>query len=182
MRYSKQEKHIRGKTKYILVPTLPLRKLKVKDLMDKVWRRPVTAHEDETLDDVVEKLAQCRYSRIAYVVDAENRLKGIISLGMLMKVLFRKYRARAISAIATSSILRVYTSEKAGELASRSVHYTYPEESLDEVLRKMLTHNLKEIPVIDKNKRIIGELWIIDLLKAKILAEKKHLRTRTSAR
>jgi|GEM_PF-1365445 len=176
MLYLKRVKHIRDKVDNILVLALPLRKIRVRDLMNSVWRRPVIVHEDETLDEVVDKLAQCKYSRIAYVVDDKSRLRGVISLGMLMRVLYRRHRARALSAIATSNILKIYTSEKASEIASRTVYYAVPEESLDSVLHKMLVHDLKEIPVIDENKRVIGELWIIDLLKARMLSKKKHLR------
>ncbi len=151
-----------------------LKELKVIDVVDKLWRRPVLVHEDDSIEDIVLKMSRCEYSRVAYVVDSDGRLKGQISLNMLMKAFYKRFRGRAISAVASSRLLRAYVAERAAELATKTVYYVRPEATLEEALHKMLSHNIKELPVVDEKKRVIAELWIIDLLKSLILARKRH--------
>jgi CBS domain-containing protein len=57
------------------------------------------------------------------------------------------------------------TAEKAKDIMQKSFLVTTEEEKVEVVLKRMIRTNAKEIPVLDKEKRVVADLTMVDLLK-----------------
>lgn len=55
-------------------------------------------------------------------------------------------------------------SETAGHFMQRLPHFAVASDDLKEVLQRMVKNNIKEIPIVDNDKKIVADLTIVDLL------------------
>ena len=106
--------------------------IEVTEILDDA-RRPHLIHQDTTLSRVLKVVADAKESYFP-VVDDDNHLVGIFSL---------------------TDIRRLYLEEDVGEyiivsdFMIESVVTAEASENLDEVLRRMTTHNINAVPVMD---------------------------------
>lgn len=135
--------------------------MKIGDAMDKMVNLPYLAISGEcTLEEISEKIADMRQIRGIYVVDNQGRLQGTLSLGSLIRNVIA---ARRQPGLHVRSLLTRITSRQVADLMDRQVIYARPEDDVKKVLDRMLSSNIKEIPVVDEQRRIIANISILDL-------------------
>jgi CBS domain-containing protein len=126
----------------------------------------VFVHEDETIADVLKKMILSKEERLVYVVDAKQRLQGIISTGRLVQHLFHEKIAPESGFSPSANILHYLTAEHAKDIMDRDIVYCKKEDSLEEALAKMLgKHSKKVIPVVDDQMHVIDALNVISLME-----------------
>ncbi len=113
-----------------------------------------------TLEEISDMIKDQRQVRGIYVVDAEARLIGTLSLGVLIRHLTA---ARKQPWFHARSLLARLTSTNVIDLMDKNVVYARQEEELNEVLDRMIRNNIKEVPVVDDERRIKAVLSILDL-------------------
>jgi len=119
-------------------------------------------HENATIEQAVNAMGRFEHTRLLYVVDDVGKLVGTISLGMLVRHVFSPSREPKIH---PRLIIGMITDETAKDLMQKNLVVTTGEEEILIVLKRMIRANVKEIPVLDKEKRVVADLTIIDLLK-----------------
>jgi CBS domain-containing protein len=128
--------------------------------------RVVTVQEDATLQEVLEKMLECREQRGVFVVDAEGRLKGAISVGNLARHLLHEGVSPVGGFTPSKDILRYLTAELAGDIMDHDLVYCTQEEMLEAVSAKMLGKKLyKTIPVLDEAMHLVDVVSIISILE-----------------
>jgi CBS domain-containing protein len=115
---------------------------------------------EATMEDAAEQVTGMRQIRGIYVVDAERRLLGTISLGVLIRHITS---ARHRPQFHVRSLLNRITSNKMADLMDRHVIFAGKEDDLQAVIDRMVTANIKEIPVVDENRHLIGVMGLLDL-------------------
>jgi len=137
-----------GEKRYILAPS----ELKVGDVMRKGRANPVV-REQETVSSVLLKITRAR-AGCATIVDKSGRLKGIFTDGDLRRHL------RAGENLARQKIATVMTKNPTAisqdRLAAEAMHI-------------LEAKKIDEIPVVDKNKKVVGLLDVQDLLEAGVV-------------
>jgi CBS domain-containing protein len=146
-----------------------VKNLTVRGFLDSLSRRvelPVVA-AGSSLKEVVCAMVKGHRRRIVYVVDSEGKLKGAISLDDLKDVIFRFYlKGRVNNALVVSEhIAELFASEKAEDVMDTAPPVCGEHEKLETVLGIMIERNVKDMPVIDQNGRVIADLDILDLLE-----------------
>jgi len=135
---------------------------KIADLIKDLQKRKVPViHEQADMTDIIEAFAGSTHSRLLYVVDPEGRLTGYISLGNLVRHVFFHYHDPHID---TRRFTHMAISETAGHFMQREPHFAVASEDLQAVLQRMVQDNIKEIPIVDNDKKIVADLTIVDLL------------------
>lgn len=69
--------------------------------------------------------------------------------------------------------MRMITSETAKDIMQKYPVVTTENELVGTMLKKMIRGNVKEIPVLDREKRVIANLTIVDLLQFLIELKKR---------
>ena len=82
-------------------------------------------------------------------------------LGHLVRHVFFDYHDPYID---TRKLTHMAISETAGHFMQREPHFAVASEDLQEVLQRMIKYNIKEIPIVDDEKKIVADLTIVDLL------------------
>ena len=118
--------------------------------------------ENASIEDVMSAIVNCRHSRMLNVVNDRQQLMGTISLDALIRHVFAQDREPTIHA---RSLIGVLSREKAGDIMLKQPIYATTEEKIGVVTRRMLKANVKDIPVVDSDKRVIADITIVDLLQ-----------------
>jgi CBS-domain-containing membrane protein len=102
------------------------------------------------------------HTRLMYVVDEENRCQGIISLGTLIRHLFSHDFEPAIHA---RFLIPMITSETAKHIMNKGLICATMEDEVEAVIERMIKAGIKEIAILNSEKRIVADLTMLDLLK-----------------
>lgn len=137
--------------------------MKIGDVLHKIGHLPYLAIDlDCNLEEASKKVADLGHLRTIYVVGHQGRLQGILSVGKLIRSLTTAGHKPYFHA---RSLLGRITAKKAADIMDKYVVYARKEEDPNRVLARMLDNHIKEIPVVDEDKKIIANIGIIDLWK-----------------
>lgn len=147
--------------------------MKVQEVMNKY---PVTVQKDATIAEVARLLAKHNLSAVA-IVDGENKLEGIITEGDLLYKKIRPHVPHYVNVLGASiyyngigeynAQFKKLLASHVSDLMTSEVITTKIETEVEEVVAVMLDQHLKNIPVVDKDYRVIGIVSrhdIIDLI------------------
>ena len=123
------------------------------------------------LKEVVRTMVAGHRRRVVYVVDTDGILQGAISLDTLKDTIFRFYQEAQVgdALVVTERLLEVFAAEKAEDVMFTGLASCRLHESLQEVISRMIEGNLKDLPVLDRDGRLIGDLDILCLLELWLL-------------
>ncbi len=129
----------------------------------------VTINENENIKEIIEKMIDNRVDRVVYVVDEENKIKGIISLGDLARHYCSERICQSKSIYPSPGIIHHLTAETAKDIMITKFFSVKFSDNLDEILNKMVKYKiLKVIPVLDEEDRVISSLDILDIIEYKL--------------
>ena len=125
-----------------------LENIKVKEAMVPV-EKIITVSPNETLVEVMRKIETTGH--LGYPVVENGKLVGIITFEDVEKVPFEK---RAMV--------------KVKDVMSTKLIVTYPDETLENVLRKLIENDIGRLPVVDRNdkSKLLGIITRSDVMKA----------------
>lgn len=138
--------------------------MQVRDVMDKKPPCvPATLKISELSDRIARNDPDLGRRQGTLIVDADQRLAGIITRGDIVRALRDPAKSR-------QTVL---------EAGCTQLTVTYPDEPLHEALSKMLQHNIGRLPVVDRSdpKRVLGYLGRTGILSARYrLHEEEEVR------
>ena len=140
-----------------------IRDLKVGEAHDIMVGKPALVKEDAILKDAVESITKNLTSRKVYVVDEEGKLMGVITIETLLRQVGYRVGVREAGMISFFKFLSGIFKENVTEFMEQPVTITNRHNVLD-ALRMMEEHHLNDLPVIDDEGRIIGELNSLEIL------------------
>ncbi len=125
------------------MPSRPPHLPRIRDIMT---RRVITAHPDESIEEVARKLIEEEINHVP-VVDEEGRIVGIVtSWDIAAAVAEGKKRLR--------------------EIMTEDVVTIRPHETVNEALERMDRHNISCLPVVDEENRVVGIVTRTDITEA----------------
>lgn len=145
-----------------------VKNVQIKDARMLVTLIPVFVHKTASADEIAKILITNPQIRSTYVVDNKLKLVGKITLKKLIKHEFKEYLPHKIVAFTE---LEFIGKKKAEDLMTPPV-YVKDDDTLKSAFEKMCENDLDELPVIDENHQLIGNLGLLELLT--ILVEKKE--------
>ena len=140
-----------------------MKKIKVGNIRNLITQEASIVYENDNLLKVAEKIVEDPKTRAVYVVNSENKLVGIIPVIELVQYLYYEY-------IPPEYILYRFPLIMSGEPKAKDIMlpplYVKDDDSLEDAFKKMFKNNLKELPVVDDEMRVIGDLNILELIEA----------------
>ncbi len=135
--------------------------MNIGEALDKIGSLAYLAIPGEVImEEAAEKVTGLRQVRGIYVVDERGRLIGAISLGVLIRHITS---ARHRPEFHVRSLLARITSERVADIMDRRVIFATVDDDVGRVVDRMVTANIKEIPVVDEERRPIAVLGLLDL-------------------
>lgn len=142
--------------------------MKIREVMDSIGSREIPLVDwNSHIDEVIRVMADSVHTRLVYAVDEEKRLQGTITAGSLLRHIYPHHYEGKIH---PHGILKNITAETARHIMKKCNVTTTPDESVDEVLRRMARSGVKEVPVLDREGHVIGDITAIDLMRCYYMA------------
>ena len=139
----------------------------VKDVYQLHGTATDTITEDTPLEHIISRFAWEPGLRGVFLIDARQRLSGIVTRADLMKwAHFQLYGGKGRYELGISEFFRIVDAKKAKDLARRDGRSlgTKETDSLQTALDKMLDIEEDVLPVIDNQGKILGDLRLSEVL------------------
>jgi CBS-domain-containing membrane protein len=137
-----------------------MKKKIVKDF--RPYEAPAQVSDDVALVDLVEVFINTPILHNICVVDKAGKLAGMINRKMVFRGVF-SHHVTARSRV--SNLLSLLTAETSGEIMATHIVTANETDSVDEVIRNIIVHNIREIPVLDNTGRVLGFITLLRLMQ-----------------
>jgi CBS domain-containing protein len=128
-----------------------------------ITQKATTVNEDESIGSIARKIVEDPKTQTVYVVNKKNELVGIIPVNEILQYLY--YEDIPVEFI-TYSFPLSYGNEVCARDMMMPPTYVKDNESLSDAFRVMFEHKLMELPVVDENMHVIGDLNAMELIEA----------------
>ena len=135
---------------------------------------PATISKELSINEAAKLLVKYQVAALT-VVDEDNKLIGIITEGDLLYKKIRPHAPHYVNVLGASiyySGIGEYNAQfkkllasHVHELMTDEVITTTPDKDVEEIVSVMLDQHLKNVPVVDKEYRLIGILSRRDIIK-----------------
>lgn len=130
--------------------------------------KAVTVPRGAGIQEVAERIVECRGVNTVSVVDEDGRLIGIIPVRLLLDELFFRvapegFLTRILSDGDMGELGKISTARTAGELMEAPV-FVAMEDSVGDAYETMRERRLEGLPIVDAEKRPVGYLDRFQLL------------------
>lgn len=136
--------------------------LLVGDVFRSMVVKPSVLGVDATIKEVINEMLENPIARKVYIVDGEGKLMGTVTTETVLRLIGYRVGVRETGVLPFIRFLRDVLKEKAADVMTESicVRHTTP---LEEAFSKMLEHHLNDLPVVDDEGMLIGELNTLQL-------------------
>jgi predicted transcriptional regulator len=145
--------------------------LKVEQLMDKkVWDIPIV-DKDVPIINVLSILDGRSH---VWVVNnsKDKKLTGVITRQDVLEILAPPRASYSMFSVPRYKVRG--TKSKAEDVMNKDPITARCDEKIVDILQKMIKHRIRRLPVIDKNKKILGEITLQHLIHKFYLASQYH--------
>ncbi len=139
-----------------------MERMKVKSVRKLITQQASTVRKDAKAMEIAKAIVADPKTRSVYVVDADNKLLGIIPVINFTQYLFYEYVPDEFLYYKAIKPLEDITAE---DIMLPPV-YVKENDELRLAFQKMFSENLKELPVVDDEMHVIGDLNILELVTA----------------
>ena len=126
--------------------------------------KSVTVSEEEEIFEVANKVTKDSETLLVCVVDKENKLIGMITPKELLKAAeVCEYGNVRHPFFSGREALHLLTSEHARDIMSAPISVK-PGDEVQTAIDLMLRSNLYEVPVVDKDGKVLGEINFLGII------------------
>lgn len=141
-----------------------LEKVYVRDIRDLIVKEPARIKPECSVDELLRKIVEDPRTRHVYVVDDKGRLVGSVRFRDVVEHLFADTVMKEKGEVFVLSYHLLYKPETAYDLMNSDPHYVREDTLLGEVIRIMIAEKINELPVVDSNKCVIGEINMLEII------------------
>lgn len=140
--------------------------IRVSDVLESAAKAvaPATVGADASLREAVEAIIKDSETRKVYVLDADGKLVGTITLEVLLRHGGYRLGVRSTGMTSFLRMLREITDDNVKEVMAKPVKVS-KDELLVNVTKLMVENHLNDLPIVDDQGRLVAELNGLDILK-----------------
>lgn len=136
--------------------------LLVSDVYDLVIKEPATVRTGSKIREVFDEYLKNPVSRKVYVVDEQGKLMGAVTTETLLRLLGYRVGIREFAGLSLWKMMRDLLKEGVDGVFIR-VPTVKATDKVTKALQVMLDNHLNDIPVVDPDGKLIGELNSLEL-------------------
>lgn len=138
-------------------------KLTVGDIRKSIVENPAIVMIDASIKDALRELLEDHRTRNIYVTDKKGKMIGSIRVNNVIEYLF-PYETLWQSS-SEYAALGIFSKKNLEDLMNRDFKYVRGSTKVSDMIGMMLKEKLNELPVLDSEMRIIGEVNILEVIK-----------------
>ena len=126
-------------------------------------------NEEADVFDIIKHFAENPCLHHVCVLNKEERLMGLINRKRMFKSVFSHYVGTESQVSHLFTLLTAQTSE---QLMITHIISTTQDATIDSVAKSLIENNIREIPVIDEDHRVLGFITISMILQEWVRSQK----------
>jgi CBS domain-containing protein len=144
----------------------PIGEVRVSDVLKAAAKtvKPATVSADANLREAVDAIIKDSETRKVYILNAEGKLVGTITLETLLRHAGYRLGVRTTGVTSFLRMLTEISTEKVTKVMTSPVKVS-SDELLVNVTKLMVENHLNDLPVVDDKNRLVDELNGIDILR-----------------
>lgn len=139
-----------------------MKKIKVASIRKFVTEYASIVNEDADSMEIAKNIVKDPKTRSVYVVNKNEILVGLIPVSYLVQYLFYEY---VPDEFLYYQAVKPLEEVKAKDIMIPPV-FVKEDDTLETAFKKMASHNIRELPVVNDDMKIIGDLNILELIIA----------------
>ncbi len=139
-----------------------MKRIEIKTVRSLITQNASTIRDTDDVMEIAKKMVEDPKTRSIYVLDKDERLVGIIPVQLFVQYLFYEY---VPDEFLYYKVVMPLDEVRAKDIMIPPV-WVKDEEAIDSAFRKMAAHSIKELPVVDEDMKVIGDLNILELIIA----------------
>ena len=145
----------------------PISDIRVADVLADTGKttKASAVSKDATLREAVEAMVENSETRKVYVLDDDGKLVGTITLETLLRQAGYRFGVRKIGVTSFLRMLAEISDEKVTDVMGKPVKVLL-DEMIVNVTRLMVENHLNDLPIVDSQNKLVGELNGLDILKS----------------
>ncbi|UCE90776.1 MAG: CBS domain-containing protein [Methanobacteriota archaeon] len=150
-----------------MVDDKPISDIRVSDVIAEVGKttKAATVRKDATLREAVEAMVEDSETRKVYVLDDQNKLVGTITLETLLRHAGYRLGVRKVGMTSFLRMLAEISDDKVTDVMNKPISVLH-NEMIVNVTRLMVENHLNDLPIVDAENKVMGELNGLDILKS----------------
>jgi len=139
-----------------------LLKTRVRSIKHLIVNETAIVSPDTKIKDVLAKIIKDTRSRHAYIVDKNNVLIGSIRVNNVIQYLFpTTVLFDNADSFHVGSFMEYSTAKLAKDIMNTNPIYVFEDTPLAEMITIMTREKVNELPIVDKNLKILGEVNVL---------------------
>lgn len=145
-----------------------MKETRVNEIRKFITVEPVIVLEDDSVQEIIDIFIGNPVTRAVYVVDKSDNFIGIITIQDILKRISLDFHS--LSSLYTSPTFTGYNialsakDATAGDIMDPEVYFVHDDDPIDEAFNLLFKNNAGEIPVVDENDKLVGDLNVVELL------------------
>ncbi|MCK5687150.1 CBS domain-containing protein [bacterium] len=145
--------------------TINFKKLFVKDIYHLIVDEPSIIDENCNMEELFFKISENPITRHVYMTNENNELSGSIRLINIAEYLFPDVVFDIPTMTSPITMYEKLLAETPYEIMNLDPISVSMETCITEVIELMIQNHIAELPVVDKQKYIIGEVNMMEVIK-----------------
>jgi len=141
-----------------------MKNLKVKEVYHYLTKTAPVLKSGSSIKEVISLLLRDPFSRSVYIIDDNEFLVGIISTLQLMKLTHLLKGHKTMQKNDIYNAVKISNAKVAGDIMHPPV-YVYETDNVFDILDKMIQEDFQELPVVNKDKKVIGDLNCLEIIQ-----------------
>ncbi|ADD08135.1 CBS domain-containing protein [Candidatus Aciduliprofundum boonei] len=136
---------------------------KVRDIRNLITPNASVVYENASLSKIAEEMIKDPKTTAVYVIDENKKLKGVIPLDELIQYIYYEY-------IPQDYIMYHFPLVLSNDATAQDIMlppvYVKDTDTITDAFKKMFKNRMKEVPVVDEDMHVIGDLNMLELIMA----------------
>jgi len=142
-----------------------LLKTPVGNIKDLIVKETAIVNSNTKINDVLVKIIKDTRSRHAYIVNKNNVLIGSIRINNVIQYLFpTTVLFDTADAFRFGSFIEYSNAKLAKDIMNTNPIYVFEDTPLAEMITIMTREKINELPVVDQNLKILGEVNVLEII------------------
>ena len=129
-------------------------------------KEPTTVKASTPTKELLESIISDTRTRHVYVVDDSNHLSGTVRLNDIVKFLFPWAAAFDKYDSVVLEYNKIFDTKTAEDIMKTDPLFVYETDSLEDAAKIMKESKINELPVIDKDRILIGQINMYEIIEA----------------
>jgi len=138
----------------------------VADIRNLLVAQPATIGSEQSEQELLAKMIEDPRSRHVYVVDKGRVLIGVVRMNSVVEHLFPFSAAAEQGAQLIVGSLASFEGRTAAELMDDNPRFVHESTTLSEMASILMREKINELPVVDSERRVIGQVNVYETIKA----------------